>query len=323
MSEADLLGRWTRRLDVSIRGLHAGLSSEAAHYLVKIINNLHNLEIVSFEFIPSSSHHLDVTSKNIHNALRKSASSLRVLDWTTNLIEMDTIQLTELLRKSHQLRILHFPNLILFDTESLESILSSVNTLALLHLPGLRSYPTKDDLENAYISLREVILNAEIMSSYYVPAWSKFMSCYGVSITSVQLRDVTLAGPLNDYLDMVNCWCPNLRKLTLAFRTLLYIRIDNLHFPPVEYLGLIWQQPHPRWTYKFLLWSLTTIKNRIPSLQVVQFLDFRNVQWLLTQNSRTVIRALKRNPARSGFRVEDHEGNSMSELISIRGYGRP
>ncbi|KAI6107312.1 hypothetical protein EV401DRAFT_1830372, partial [Pisolithus croceorrhizus] len=107
MTEAEPLGRWTRRLDVAIRGLR-GLPSEAEHYLAKIINNLHNLESVSFEFTSSSSHHRDVISKNIYNTLRNSASSLRVFDWTTNLIEVEAIQLTELLTRSHQLHISHF-----------------------------------------------------------------------------------------------------------------------------------------------------------------------------------------------------------------------
>ncbi|KAI6094801.1 hypothetical protein EDD16DRAFT_1733607 [Pisolithus croceorrhizus] len=120
------------------------------------------------------------------------------------------------------------------------------------------------------------------MSGYYVPLWSEFMSCYGVSIPSVQLRDAIRAGSLNDYLDMVNRWYPNLRKLTLSFRSLA---------PPTRRVPGAYLVATPP--------------------EVVQFLDFRNVQWLLTRNSRAVIRALKRNHAGSGFRVEDHEGNLM------------
>ncbi|KAI6012018.1 hypothetical protein EDC04DRAFT_2905061 [Pisolithus marmoratus] len=331
MADAEPLGQWTQRLDVVIRGHRIDHDSEAECHLANVINSFHNVEIASFAMTFSPRDHFSRMPTSILIALQRSASSLRVLDWSTNVLGPQVPDIVELLKRSPQLRILHLPYFLWFNTSLPEFNFSSLNTLALPLPPSLDSYPPEGDLQRARVSLREVILTVESIEPV-VNSWREFMFCYGVSITSVHLhdaiffstevrvRDAIFSECLDVYLDMVNRCCPNLRKLTLSLRSLLVMSLADLHLPPIECLVLIVLAPQRRSAYRNLLLSLATLKDRTPSLRVVQFLDFRNVECLPKLHSRTVTRALERDLAGCKLRIEDHEGNLLLDGIKDRGH---
>ncbi|KAI6009510.1 hypothetical protein F5J12DRAFT_891610 [Pisolithus orientalis] len=306
---AEPLGRWTQRLDVVIRDHLTRADTEADYYLADIIKCLPNIAIVSFAmtFIPGNV--LPTPLFGIVDALRYSASSIRILDWTTPA-KPAVSELVELLKSLPRLHTFHCPYLSWGNEKFPTSILSSVNTLALTFGPPLAEI----DAENTSISLRKIILDTR----WDVGLWEEFMDIYGTFLTSIHFDCNNFTRNLTDYLDMVNRQCPNLLQMTICVEEFSSISFVDSPLPSVGYLGLMSQKfQETRSGYRKLFSSLAILNAVVPTLRVVQLLDCHNVQCLLTRHSRVVTRALEHELAGSNFRIVDHEGNLLSDSLPV------
>ena len=111
---------------------------------------------------------------------------------------------------------------------------------------------------------------------------------------------------------MINRTCPNLRRITLSIHKFSHLPLNGFFLPPVEYLGVSAEAPQqPRSDYWNLFMILASVRDTVPTLRVVQFINPRNVDALLTQHTKLVVRALELL-AGSRFRVECHDGTLLS-----------
>ncbi|KAI6046694.1 hypothetical protein EDC04DRAFT_2557664, partial [Pisolithus marmoratus] len=127
------LGQWTQRLDVAIRDRNNGVDVHAESYAI-LIGCLPNLAIVS---ITTPDVVFSKALPSILRALRYSASSICVLDWTMESLQPEPYELFELLRSLPRLHTLHFRDLYWEKKSFPASTLSFLNTLALSFVPKL------------------------------------------------------------------------------------------------------------------------------------------------------------------------------------------
>ncbi|KAI6123169.1 hypothetical protein EDD16DRAFT_1725320 [Pisolithus croceorrhizus] len=307
---AEPLGQWTQRLDVAVRDRSARPDMDAQH-CANLVKRLPNLAIVSIRMLFAVA---PLPLFGILNALRYSASSIRVLDWTPEPLSYQSSEIVELLWSLPRLHTLHCPQLRWGREYFPTSILSSLNTLSLTFGPRLeKNRLTEGDPEQTCINLRKVVLD----SLRSIDVWEDFMSCYGTSITSVQILAFSSTLRLNQYLDMVKRLCPNLLQMTILADVFSWMSFVDSLLPPVEYLGLIARAfQGTRTAYRRLFSCLAILKDRVPTLRVIQFLDRHNVQCLLTRHSQVVLHALEHEFAGSDLTIVDHEGNLLSERLA-------
>ncbi|KAI6164118.1 hypothetical protein EDD17DRAFT_1562106, partial [Pisolithus thermaeus] len=310
---AEPLGQWTQRLDIAIRDNPVRLDMDSSvQYCANLITCLPSLAIFSIRMLFVVA---PAPLPAILNALRYSASSFRVIDWTTVPMTPQPCEFVELVRSLPRLHTFHCAHLR-WDSEKFPtSILSSLNTLALNRGPaGLeKNHLIESDPEQMHINLRKVVLD----SLWSVDVWEEFMSSYGTFITSVQILAFrSTALQLNNYLDMVNRLCPHVLQMTILVGVFSCMSFVDSILPPVEYLGFMSQIfQETRTAYRRLFSNLAIFKKKVPTLRVIQFLDWHNVQCLLTQHSQVVLHALEHEFAGSDLRIVDHEGNLLSERL--------
>ncbi|KAL4075291.1 hypothetical protein V8B97DRAFT_2022285 [Scleroderma yunnanense] len=317
------LGSWTRRLDIVIRDRCIDINAES-ECLAEIIRSVSGLEIMSFAI--TSDDYIDfLMPPSILDALQCHASSLRVLDWSTNRLHPDLYQLERrLLKNLPRLRILSCFALFWENGFMPSRALSSVHTLILymlfstleLSIPG---HPGPPDTGETPPTLQELILNTEM---WKYDLWKQFMRRYGVYLTSVQLRGhySGLEIGLNTYLELINGSCPNIRRITISISKFSKVSMDRFSLPPVEYLGLRAEaHQEPRSAYVNLFLILAFVKETVPTLRVVQFIDHHNVDALLTRHWKVAVRALDQQLAGSAFRIECHDGTLLSERLEAMG----
>jgi len=308
------LGSWTQRLDVVIID---GFDADGER-LADIIRYLPSLAIASFVAAFTASVNTFMPLSVLH-ALRGNASSLRVLDWTTDRLRPQPSQLAELLKQLPHLQILNCPGLGWANGIIPNCLASSVSTLALnwLAIPSGRSDLV--DSPEGPVSLREVIFDIEWSDQNL---WREFMLHYGRFLISVQLRahDGVPLSALDAFLDIVNPSCPNLRRITISTATFSHIPVNGLSLPPVEYLGLRANaRQQRRSAYRHLFSILALLNGNAPKLRVIQLIDHYNVNNLLTSHLKVAVHALEQNLAGSTFRVEDHNGCLLSgSFIGIK-----
>ncbi|KAI5987478.1 hypothetical protein EDD15DRAFT_2372209 [Pisolithus albus] len=308
---AEPLGQWTQRLDVAIRDNPVRQDVDVRYY-INLVTRLPNLAIFSIRM-------RDVVAPaplpGILNALRYSASSIRVLDWNTSTYAPRPCAFVEWVRSLPRLHTFHCPyekwDSVYFPT----SILSSLNTLVLRRGPGRlkKDRLTESDSEQTHINLRKVAVDLY----WGLDSWEEFMSSYGTYITSVQIlafRSTTLE--INNFLDVVNRLCPHVLQMTILVEVFSCMSFVDSLLPPVEYLGFMSQKfQETRAAYRRLFSQLAIFKDKVPTLRVIQFLDSHNVQCLITRHSQVALHALKHEFAGSNLRILDHEGNLLSERL--------
>ncbi|KAI5987468.1 hypothetical protein EDD15DRAFT_2372201 [Pisolithus albus] len=309
---AEPLGQWTQRLDVAIRDNPVRQDVDVQYY-INLFTRLPNLAIFSIRM-------LDVppptSLSGIFNALRCSASSMRVLDWNTSPHTHEQCAFAELVRSLPRLHTFHCAYQWWSKMHFPTSILSSVNTLVLNRGPHEleKDRLTESDSEQTHITLRKVVFD----SFFSVHAWEEFMSSYGTFITSVQIlafRSTTR--DINNYLGMVNRLCPHVLQMTILVDVFSCMSFVDSLLPPVEYLGFMSRKfQETRAAYRRLFSNLAIFKDRVPTLRVIQFLDSHNVQCLITRHSQVALHALKHEFAGSNVRILDHEGNPLSERLA-------
>jgi len=303
------LGSWTQRLDVVIRDRSIDFDAEC-ECLVVIIRSLPNLAIVSFA-ITSVSYKNTSMPFGIFDALRCNASSLRVLDWSTNGLFPDLALLEALLlREVPHLHILNCPALSWKNGFMPTHALSSVHTLIVYSLFATPNHSGPVDTGLTPTNLREVILDSEMLRCR---SGREFMRRYGIHLTTVQIRQAYHNGrTLNTSLGVINRSCPNLRRITLSVIRFSLVSLEGFSLPPVEYFGVSAEaHQQPRSDYWQLFMILASIRDTVPTLRVVQLIDPRNVGALLTRHSKVAVRALDQQLAGSTFRVECHDGTLL------------
>ncbi|KIK19543.1 hypothetical protein PISMIDRAFT_623018 [Pisolithus microcarpus 441] len=308
---AEPLGQWTQRLDVAIRDNPVRRDVDV-QYCVNLVTCLPNLAIFSIRMLDVA---VPAPLPGILNALRNSASSIRVLDWNTSPHTPQPCAFVELVRSLPRLHTFRCAyrrwDRVYFPT----SILSSLNTLVLNRGPDRleKDRLTESDSEQTHINLRKVVLDLY----WSVDSWEEFMSSYGTFITSVQIlafRSTTRE--INNFLDLVNRLCPHILQMTILVDVFSCMSFVDSLLPPVEYLGFMSRKfQETRAAYRRLFSNLAIFKDRVPTLRVIQFLDFHNVQCLITRHSQVVLHALKHEFAGSNLRIVDHEGNLLSERL--------
>ncbi|KAI5990901.1 hypothetical protein EDD15DRAFT_2369227 [Pisolithus albus] len=301
-------GQWTRRLDVTLdlRNKCEDLERIVKH-LTYVIKSLPKLGIVSFAIPESlgSEPGFLIMPLGVLDALRRSANSLRILDWSGNDFFPQPHQLEELLRDLPNLRVLRCYQLVWANGVIPSNILSSLTTLAVSRLVGREGHPGEGGLHDACVSLREFI--------YYgvgsIP--QEFLIHYGKYLTVVKWYDDD-----GDELDLLLKSCPNLDRLTISLDS-LGPSVDScprtLSFPCVSYLGVMLEEL----TFEELFRFLPHLRNTVPTLRVFQLVDPPIVEQLLMCplefSTELIVKNLNENP----FRVEDDEGNLLSGWCRI------
>ncbi|KAL4076919.1 hypothetical protein V8B97DRAFT_2003811 [Scleroderma yunnanense] len=305
------LGSWTQRLDVVIRDHPIGGPNTEAERLAGIIRYLPNLAIASFA-VASAAYANTFMHPSVFHSLKGNASSLRVLDWSTDGLRPGVSHLEELLRYLPRLQILNCPGLVWANGLAPNCLLSSVNTLVLKWLTMPIGRLDLVDPQEENVSLREVIFD---VGWWAQSLWRTFMGQYGGFLTSVQLcaYDGVHPSTLNAFLNIVNTSCPNLRRITISAVTFSHISMEGFSLPPVQYLGLRAEaRQQRRVAYRHLFSILAVLRDSATTLQVIQMIDRHNVENLLTRHSQVAIRAFEQKLAGSTFRVEDHNGCLLS-----------
>ncbi|KAI5993948.1 hypothetical protein EDD15DRAFT_2367063 [Pisolithus albus] len=296
-------GHWTQRPDIT-----SDLSDESkceeldrcVKRLADVIGSLPKLEIVSFA-IPAS---VVIMPFRVLDALRCSANSLRILDWSGRHFLPQVHQLEELLRDLPYLRVLHCHQLVWANGIIPSSILSSLTTLAVEDLVERVGHPGEGDLREACVSLREFILYGGRTTP------QEFLIHYGKYLMVVKWYS-TFSDCFGEALDLLNEYCPNLDRFTFR-RHSLFSRclppMKTWSFPRISYLGAKLDVLD----FRGLLQFLAHLRNTVPTLRVFQLICPRVVEELLEGCPRaSALKDLNEIP----FRVEDDRGNLLSDRL--------
>ncbi|KIK17874.1 hypothetical protein PISMIDRAFT_211033 [Pisolithus microcarpus 441] len=301
-------GQWTRRLDITL-----DLSDESeceeldrcVMRLADVIKSLPKLEIVSFAIPDSLGPEPDsvIMPFRVLDALRRSANSLRILDWSGDDFFPQVHQLEELLRDLPYLRVLRCRQLVWANGILPSSILSSLTTLAVEDLVERVGHPGEGDLHEACVSLKEFI---------YYGVYRQFprglLIRYGKYLTTVKLYG-TDSRWFREALDPLHEHCPNLDRLIFCHSSLSSYDITPLQtwsFPRISYLGVKIEDLD----FSDLLRFLEHLRNKVPTLRVFQIICPRVVEELLKERLwASALADLNEIP----FRVEDDRGNLLSD----------
>ncbi|KAI6037817.1 hypothetical protein EDC04DRAFT_2090701 [Pisolithus marmoratus] len=311
VTEVEPLGWWTQRVDIVFDDTCTGVDEEA---LADIFKFLPNVAVFSGTF--SNADSITYLQPTVHALLVGCASSLRVLDWSAsddNVPEARILRRFEgLVKDLPQLHTLNFPGLLQWPNGTItNSTLTSIHTLCLRDLVGTIRF--REQERRSLLNLRELVLYPP--PRWEEPSWRNFLHHYGPYLTSVQLRAISNPGLISVYLPVVNQTCPNLRRLTLfvlSFSDISTSDILAFDTPPIEYLGLSVRRLQCRSMYEILFSALAILKAGLPTLHVVQLLDRQTVEDLLKYNLPLVSQAVEEGLIGNAFRLEDHDGNSLS-----------
>ncbi|KAI5990890.1 hypothetical protein EDD15DRAFT_1134578 [Pisolithus albus] len=303
-------GHWTQRLDITMDlsdEFKCGELDRCVKRLADVIRSLPKLEIVSFAIPWSFGYEADavIMPFRVLDALRCSANSLRILDWSGEDFCPQVHQLEELLRDLPCLRVLHCRQMVWANGIIPSSILSSLTTLAVDGFVGRARHPGEGDLRDACVSLKEFIYHGV----FYVLPRGLFIR-YGAYLTSVKLYR-TLSSRFGEALDLLNEHCPNLDRFTFCLESLfaMYLpRVETWSFPRLSYLGVELQMLDLHGLFEFL----PHLRNAVPTLRVFQLICPHVVEELLKGPfSVSTLKKLNDLP----FRVEDDQGNLLSDRL--------
>ncbi|KAI6004905.1 hypothetical protein EDD15DRAFT_2444455 [Pisolithus albus] len=304
------LGWWTERLDFAFCCTAAG---EAR--LADIIMCLPNLVIVHLDLRMRLTEDASI-SRSITNALRQSASSLRVLDWSTwSSDPAIPLIMREFLAELPRLCILRCGYMPWMDGVIPPNILSSVTTFAVKEMLITEGdIPSESRPGDRRVNLREVIIRT---GRNGLESWTVFMRLYGTFLSSVHLTMFDgYWEVLFHHLAMIRQSCPNIRRLILSKIQFSYLAHDTLSLPPIEYLGVnMFEMFHDKMESKSLFSALAIFKDTLPTLRVVQLTHPENVDRLLTVYQEVAIGALETDLSQCPFRIEDHDGNLLLERL--------
>ncbi|KAI6161732.1 hypothetical protein EDD17DRAFT_1584333, partial [Pisolithus thermaeus] len=141
-----------------------------------VIKSLPKLEIVSFANPGCFGADPGTMPFSVLDALRCSANSLRILDWSGCDFFPQLHHLEELLRDLPNLHVLCCPELVWADGIIPNSILSSLTTLAVGRLVKRAGHPGEGGLHEARVSLREIISHNRDLPEELIIHYGKYLT---------------------------------------------------------------------------------------------------------------------------------------------------
>ncbi|KAI6012031.1 hypothetical protein EDC04DRAFT_3094490 [Pisolithus marmoratus] len=294
-------GQWARRLDITwnfFDDFEFEDPDSCIEILADVIKCLPKLEIVSFAMSGSLGSEPISMPLSVLDALRRSANSLRILDWSGDDLFPQLHQLEELLRD--------LPELVWADGIIPSSILSSLTTLAVERLVPRDGHPGEGSIPEACVSLREFIFrdgNADFMQQFIIR--------YGKYLTTTKCYNSSFR--IAKDLGLLHKSCPNLNHLFLYLDRLIFddpYPPEEWSFPHVEFLGVALGPP--TLTYQDLFRFLAYLRKAVPTLRVFQLLSPLSVKQLLRCSFEVSTEHIMKKLHRGPFRVEDDEGNLLS-----------
>lgn len=299
-----LLGEYTQRLDIAIRD-HCVDEHAESGLLAVIISCMPSLAIVSFatriSYIATTGF-----SANITHALRYTAPSLRVLDWSSGLLSSP--HLMSLLAKCTRLRVLNCLQLVWSKDFDHGGIPPTVTTLRMQIIPrhyDLDYHVLEQARRPGPTALQELILSLDRLSW-----WTDLLRVYSSQLISVQYY--IPSSPVQDvegHMELLAQTCPSLCRLTITSNRFSTFIRPNLVFPSITYLGLrATRFQLTRKEFKTLFTFLEELRSSVPSLQVVRLLNERTLCCLFNTHTKLAVRALQPFTEAAPFRVEDEEG---------------
>lgn len=306
------LGEYTQRLDIAIRD-HAENADAESDSVATLLAYIPHLAVVSFAITVSYAG--DDLADNILKALQHSASSLRVLDWSSFRLQPPPFRIVDLLAKCTQLRVLNYPRLIWSKELEYGGIPPTLTTLRLRALIPARIATSYNIVRRpGPTGLQELILDLNRDLHY----WEDLLNIYSDQLVSVQFY-VPSHLPINidSHLQLLTRTCPRLPRLTLTSECLCSLICPNPVFPPITYLGLRATRTQMLKTdFEKLFKFLEGLRSIVPSLKVVQLLNEHNVQCLFKAHTKFAVRALQPFVVASPFRVEDGDGVLLTGLMN-------
>ncbi|KAI6111328.1 hypothetical protein F5141DRAFT_776501 [Pisolithus sp. B1] len=306
-------GHWTRRLDI-ILDLSNESECEDPDHCVKrlagVIQFLPKLEIVSFAITGDLGSEPNIMPFSVLDALRSSAKSLCILDWSRYNFFPQLHQLEELLRDLPNLRVLRCPELVWADGIIPSSILSSLTTLAVDRLVERMGHPGEGVSHEACVSLREFVYYCN-----YLELPREFIIRYGEYLTTVEWCSAN--SPCFDKgLDLLHNSCPNLDRLIFSLPSFFSHQyhlapLEKWPLPRVSYIGV----KSTALTFQELFRFLAHLRKTVSTLRVLQLIRRWAVEELVHWSSQVSTEATMKNLNESPFRVEDDEGNLLSDRL--------
>lgn len=300
------LGSYTERLDIAMRDNYRSNSDEDLDLLAEVIRHLQNLAVVSVDVTASRYISSDMPDI-VMDALTCAGSSLKIIDWAAPCLLPRYRSLQNLVNTT-QLHILQCPFQLPGPTDPMDNCIpSSCITLAI----------TSDHILNQMSStqlpaLRELIYPLRMPG----PPLNRFLEKHGRKLTSVHLSWSTPIGS-RDQLNLLATHCPNLRRLTITLTFWGLLDTCIIEPVPIEFLYLCcWKNQSSTNTYKVTFATLARLKDVMPTLRIIRFTHYLNVNELLKNHRKALLPALE---LLSGIdvRLEDHEGRLLSGIVEL------
>ncbi|KAG1722333.1 uncharacterized protein EDB91DRAFT_1154804 [Suillus paluster] len=299
------LGSYTERLDIAMRDKSQAHGDADLDLLAEVILCLPNLAIVSVAVTPSQYRSLSMPD-TVMDALTDVAPSLKIIDWASHCLLPSFHSLQDLVITTQQLHILHCPYFVVGQTDAMANcILSSCTTLT-VPANDIFSHMSSTQLP----ALRELVFRSFSVESdpLFIPSLER----HGGKLRSVHLH---WAGYLSQINPLLAMHCPHLRRLTITLDSWESFDIESIKPLPVEYLGLRYLQGQlSKRNYTFVFSVLAHLKDAMPTLRTIRFTGSSNVNDLLKNHHKTLIRALELFDG-SKLRLEDHEGRLLSDRV--------
>jgi hypothetical protein len=299
------LGSYTKRLDIAMRDNSLANSDEDLDLLAEVIRHLQNLAVVSVD-VPTSWYTSPEMPDTVMDALACAGSSLKIIDWAAPCLLPSYRSLQNLITTT-QLHILQCPFQLHSPTDPMDNcVLSSCTTLAITsdHMHQISSTQLP--------ALRELIYPPRMLG----PPLNQFLERHGKKLTSVHLSWSTSTG-FRDQINLLATHCPNLRRLTITLDFWILLDTRIIELVPIEFLYLCcWTNQSSTNTYKNTFATLARLKDVMPTLRIIRFTHYLNVNELLRNHRKALLPALELLSG-SNVRLEDHEGRLLSGIVEL------
>ncbi|KDQ59758.1 hypothetical protein JAAARDRAFT_631804 [Jaapia argillacea MUCL 33604] len=348
--DANPLGWYTQRLDFVTRGqTHssrddslpsmADAARQELEYLAQIIRYMPNLSIFTMQ--AASKAYPEVMSTSVMRALGESCGpSLRVLNWPDfgsrigRILDPRPDEWRDLLSSCPNLRVVRCSDArrSLSGSSPYSSDIPSLQDMRLLTLSNKNcedylsfTESESDEVDsrwpNRFPSLQHVRYHD--CAAYIPRAWKRFLQLHGSTVTSITIIVHYFAADIQGHMDLLSPY-PNITHVNLHFGLWPRFR-PHLRLPTqITHLGILSYRPHAsKAEYRELFESIRTLHRRSEGLQVVRFLDQRNVKDLRERHAAELLWGVirlsnDRRGRRKGLKVENHEGRVMGVGITTR-----
>jgi len=281
-----------------------------------------------------------------------------VFDWSSLGLELPISQLRWFLDDCTQLRVLNCPEVPWSKETDQVIIPSTVTTLCSCALVRVGSTPTGSPNHSPYRDRKALPTPLPALQELVLDFSGGDCDCdylfntYGSQLVSVHLyKPSEFEGELSPSLDILARTCPNLRRLTITsynFKSFVEhmsenasessseSSVDSISEPSSSesgsesssspasitntYLGL--RVYHSSQTgFEALFEFLEYLRRRMPSLQVVQLLNERDVRCLFKKHAKLAVDSFRQfTEADATVRLEDKQGMLLTDRLNALGH---